>query len=531
MAVAMPEATCPKKLRRESCRDCAMASVYTHCSKAIGKANDILKAKFMDRRLPLFAGALVLASCAGLEERQAIDRLRPCKHADGPTEGYCGTLEVFENRQAKSGRKIALKIIVFPALKRTAAKDPLFFLAGGPGQGAAAIADVGREMMRNIGADRDLVFVDQRGTGKSNPLECKPDDKDQDAEDDYDEAKSITRLRACMEKLQTKADLTQYTTTIAMDDLDDVRQYLGYGPINLYGGSYGTRAAIVYARRHTASTRAVILDGVAPTDMRLPLYMARDSQRALSLLLRDCAADKGCNARFPNLAARLEKLLAAPPKKIRYIHPRTGLEKEGDVRRLVLGGTMFAALYSPKIASLVPYLIEQAEKGIYTGFFALGAAFDPAASSIAQGMHLSVVCAEDAPRIDPGSIARETANTFLGAEMAQVRLKACEFWPKGKVDADYFDNTAIDIPTLILSGELDPVTPPIWGQQIAGAWKNSRHIIVPGTGHGAAPAGCVPKLMAQFLKEGTAANLDATCVQQVKRPPFILSPSGPDPLP
>ena len=485
----------------------------------------------MDRRLPLIAGALMLASCARLEERQAIDRLQPCKHADGPTEGYCGTLEVFEDRLAKSGRKIPLKVIVFPALKRTAAKDPLFFLAGGPGQGAAAIADVGREMLRNIGADRDLVFVDQRGTGKSNPLECKPDEKDQDAEDDYDEAKSVGRLRACMAKLQTKADLTQYTTTTAMDDLDDVRQFLGYGPINLYGGSYGTRAAIVYARRHTASTRAVILDGVAPTDMRLPLYMARDSQRALSLLLRDCAADKGCNARFPNLGARLEKLLTAPPNKIRYIHPRTGLEKEGEVRRLVLGGTMFAALYSPKMAALVPYLIEQAEKGVYTGFFALGAAFDPATSSIAQGMHLSVVCAEDAPRIDPGTIARETANTFLGGEMAQIRLKACEFWPKGKVDADYFDNTAVDLPALILSGELDPVTPPVWGQQIAGAWKNSRHIIVPATGHGAAPAGCVPKLMAQFLKEGTAANLDAACVQNVKRPPFVLGPAGPDPQP
>lgn len=485
----------------------------------------------MTGRLLVVAAALLLTACSGLQEKQAIDRLQPCKHADGPTEGYCGTLEVFEDREAQSGRKILLKIIVFPALKRTAAKDPMFFLAGGPGQGAAAIADVGREMLRRIGADRDLVFVDQRGTGKSNPLECKPDEKDQDAEDDYDEAKSVAHLRACMEKLQTKADLTKYTTTIAMDDLDQVRQYLGYGQINLYGGSYGTRAAIVYARRHTASTRAIILDGVAPTDMRLPLFMARDSQRALSLLLRDCAADKGCNARFPNLAARLEKLLAAPAKKIRYIHPRTGIEKEGEVRRLVLGGTMFAALYSPRTASLVPLLIEQAEKGIYTGFFALGAAFDPAANSIAQGMHLSVVCAEDAPRIEPGSITRETAGTFLGAEMAEIRLKACQFWPKGKVEAHYFDNTPISIPTLILSGDLDPVTPPVWGQQIAGAWKNSRHIIVPATGHGAAAAGCVPKLMAQFLNEGTAANLDPACVQQVKRPPFVLGPSGPDPLP
>jgi len=481
----------------------------------------------MDGRPLLFAAALCLATCANLREQQAIDRLQPCKHAQGPIDGFCGTLEVFEDREAKTGRKIALKIIVFAALKRSAAKDPLFFLAGGPGQGAASIAGLGREMMRRIGADRDLVFVDQRGTGKSNPLECKPEN---DEEDDNDEAKAIARLRGCLETLKSKADLTKYTTTIAMDDLDDVRRHLGYGKINLYGGSYGTRAAIVYARRHTANTRAIILDGVAPTDMRLPLYMARDGQRALDLLFRDCAASKPCNDRFPNLRQRLEKLLAAPAKKIRYTHPRTGAEKEGDVKRLTIGGIVFATLYSPKLAALVPLLIEQAENGNYTGFFALGAAFDPSGSIIAQGMHFSVVCAEDAPRIEPGSIQRETANTFLGAGMAEMRLKACEFWPKGKVDPDYFVNAPIDLSTLILSGDLDPVTPPSWGRQIAATWKNARHITVPATGHGAAAAGCVPKLMAQFLNEGTAANLNPACIEQVKRPPFVLGPFGPDPM-
>jgi len=477
-------------------------------------------------RLPLLAALVCLSSCASLQERQAIDLLQPCKHEQGPTDGYCGTLDVFEDREAKAGRKIALKIIVFPALKRQAAKDPLFFLAGGPGQGAADIARLGRDLMRRIGADRDLVFVDQRGTGKSNPLECKPEKEDEDE----NERQMVERLRACAEQLKAKADLTKYTTTIAMDDLEDVRRYLGYGKINLYGGSYGTRAAIVYARRYTSNTRAVILDGVAPTDMRLPLYMARDSQRALELLLRDCAADKLCNDRFPRLRERLDKLLSAPAKKIRYVHPRTGTVKEGEVKRLTLGGILFATLYSPKVASLVPLLIEKAEQGDFTGFFALGSAFDPGASSIAQGMHFSVVCAEDASRIEPGSIERETKNTFAGAEMAEWRLKVCEYWPKAKVEDEYFTNTPIDLPTLILSGELDPVTPPSWGEQTASAWKNARHITVPATGHGAAGSGCVPKLMAQFLNEGTAANLDTACVAAVKRPPFVLGPSGPDPL-
>ena len=158
----------------------------------------------MDGRSIILAAALCLASCSNLREQQAIDRLQPCKHADGPTDGFCGTLDVFEDRDARSGRKIALKIIVFPALKRSAAKDPLFFLAGGPGQGAADIARMGRELLRRIGADRDLVFVDQRGTGKSNPLECKPDKNE---EDDDSEAKAIARLRACMESLGLHAPL------------------------------------------------------------------------------------------------------------------------------------------------------------------------------------------------------------------------------------------------------------------------------------------------------------------------------------
>lgn len=479
----------------------------------------------MMRSVAVFA-LMGLASCVSLKEDAAIDRLHPCRHAEGSTEGYCGTYEVWEDREAKAGRKIPLRIILFPALKRNAAKDPLFFLAGGPGQGAAAIAEAGRELMRRIGADRDLVFVDQRGTGKSNPLECK----DEDDEEAEAEERAVERLRACMEKLKDKADLTKYTTTIAMDDLEDVRKFLGYGKINLYGGSYGTRAAIVYARRHRESTRAVILDGVAPTDMRLPLYMARDGQRALDLLLRDCAADKGCNERFPNLAKRLEALLSAPPRKVKYIHPRTGLEKTGDVKRLTLGGILFATLYSPKMASMVPLLIEQAEKGNLTGFFAMASGFEGAAGSMAQGMHFSVVCSEDAPRIEKGSIEKVNAGTFFGTALAERRVKVCEFWPKGKVDADYFENAPVDVPALVLSGELDPVTPPSWGQQIASTWKNSRHITVPATGHGAAGVGCVPKLMAQFLNEGSAAGLDPACVQTVKRPPFVLGPAGPDPM-
>ncbi len=354
----------------------------------------------------LLAATLLLTSCSGLRETSAIDRLTPCKSTDDPSDAFCGTFDVWEDREAKSGRKIPLKIVVLPAMKQKYAPDPLFFLAGGPGQGAAGLAKMIREPFRGIENDRDIVLVDQRGTGKSNPLECKAEDDDEANEDDVT-ALMVRRLHACLDSYKDKADVTKYTTPIAMDDLDDVRQFLGYSKINLYGGSYGTRAAIVYARRHPEHTRAVILDGVAPTDMRLPLYMARDSQRALELLFRDCEKDAGCNQRFPHLGDRLKALLgrlSAHPQHVRYTHPRTGVEKDLDVKQLTVSGVLFASLYSPMTASLVPLLVEEAEKGNFTGFLALGAAFDPTAATIARGMHFSVVCAEDFPRIEPGSV-------------------------------------------------------------------------------------------------------------------------------
>jgi len=483
----------------------------------------------------VIAGALLFSSCSGLRHISAMDRLKPCRAADNLGDAYCGTFDVWEDRAAKAGRKIALRIVLLPGLKQNVAADPLFFLAGGPGQGAAALASQLQEPFRRIQRDRDIVLVDQRGTGKSNPLECKPDPKasseDEDTEDSSDAM--IARLRTCLASYKDKADVTQYTTPIAMDDLDDVREFLGYSRIDLYGGSYGTRAAIVYARRHAANTRAVILDGVAPTDMRLPLYMARDSQRALDLLMRDCENDAGCNQRFPNLKARLTALLndlGAHPRKIHYVDPRTGLEKDMDLKRITVSASLFSTLYTPMTASLVPLMVEQMEKGNYTALFAFGAAFDPTAIGIAHGMHFSVVCSEDAPRIEPGSVEREAGATFVGAEMAQVRLKACSFWPHKTMDPSYFENAPSDIPALILSGELDPVTPPSWGQMVAAQWKNSKHVVVPGTGHGAWSSGCVLRLMGQFLNDGTANKLDTTCVQNVKRPPFFLGPAGPDPM-
>ena len=231
-----------------------------------------------------------ISGCNQSQAVPAIDKLKPCTGYDTPVDAYCGTLKVYENRATKQGRQIDLNIVVLPALRSDAQPDPLFFLAGGPGQGAAKLAKAVRTIFQRVQNDRDIVLVDQRGTGKSNPLDCNNDDDSLQAFMETNE-QMLERLKACQAKYD--ADLTLYTTPIAMDDLDDVRAFLGYDKINVYGGSYGTRAALVYMRQHGDRVRSAILDGVAPPNMRLPLYFPRDTQRAFELLAKDCAERRG----------------------------------------------------------------------------------------------------------------------------------------------------------------------------------------------------------------------------------------------
>ena len=265
--------------------------------------------------------------------------------------------------------------------------------------------------------------------------------------------------------------------------------------------------------------------------MRIPLYMARDSERSLKLLLHDCDADPACHKRFPELEDKLTWLLASldvNPRHVHVTHPRTGADLDLTITRAAITNILFAALYSPQTAALIPLLVDRADKEDYQGFLAL-AAGDELAELVAQGLQFSVLCSEDAPRVEPGSIEHEAADTFLGPETAEWRMRVCGFWPRGQVDAAYYGDLESSVPALILSGELDPVTPPSWGARVAAHWKNSRHVIVPGAGHGAAGSGCVMKLMREFLNRGSAAGLDVDCVQRVRRPPFFLGPSGPDP--
>ena len=443
-------------------------------------------------------------------------------------DALCGTVEVFEDRQAQAGRKIALKVVVLPALSNDPQPDPLFILAGGPGMGAAENAAMFKRAFERIQINRDIVLVDQRGTGESNPLDCElPEGSLEDIT--RIEAYPVDEFRACLEGYD--ADASLYTTPIAMDDLDEVRSFLRYERINIYGGSYGTRAGLVYLRRHPESVRTVILDGVAPPDMKMPLSAPLDGQRALDLLLDDCEADAACKRRFPDLRAKVKGLLARlekQPARVRVQHPRTGEWAEVEFGRTLVANVLFSAFYSPLTTSLVPLLVERAEQNDFQAVLAMGFAGEGLSDILSPGMFLSVICNEDVPLVTDEDRARMASESFLG-DMFEYRLKPCAFWPHSEISDDYYEPVKSGLPVLILSGKLDPITPPRWGEHVAEHLTNARHLVVPGVGHGAMGQGCITRLVTQFLDEGTAANLDIGCIEQLRRPPFFVSTTGPRP--
>lgn len=490
----------------------------------------------MSRRVPIrlreFMGCalFVVAAFSACGKPAAVSEapagLEECAPNEGPQDALCTTVEVFENRDVAGGRTIDLNVVVFPAFNRNPKPDPLFVLAGGPGQAATRISEPLMIVLEKVQEDRDVVFVDQRGTGKSNGLACDLSD------DSLDEVSRIDfpvqKVEECLKSYD--ADPQYYTTPVAMDDLNQVRETLGYDKINLWGGSYGTRAALVYVRRHGDSVRSVVLDGVAPLTMRLPIAFPRDSHRALDLMLQACEADTACNGRFPNIRGRLTDLLerlerSLPRVKLR--HPRTGVEAEVTVRRQLVASVMMGALYSPDMSALLPLLIERADAGDFQGFLGMGGINEGMEEEMSRGMFFSIICSEDLPAITPQEAQEHAKGTFMGTLVYEAWGKACDVWPRGEIEPNYHEPVASDLPVLILSGEFDPVTPPSWGEEAAGTLPNSKRIVVPGVGHGTTSIGCVPKLIAEFIEAGSAAEIDASCVEKHKRPPFFLTNAGP----
>ena len=482
---------------------------------------------------------ILLAACSGARpDTPTLQRsinLEPCQlGAPGlpaRVEARCGTLSVPEDRANPNSRQISLRLAVLPAVRRDPLPDPLVLLAGGPGQAAteAFVALVGA--FDQIRRDRDIVLVDQRGTGGSHPLKCSTPDEQPGAGLTSD-AELTTWLADCLKNLD--ADPRLYTTSIAMDDLDAVRAALGYETVNLYGVSYGTRAALTYLRQYPQRVRAVVLDGVAPPDWPLGLTVGRDAQRALDLVFDGCAADPACQKAFPNLRDSFNALLQGlerQPVTLTLPHPRTGEPTELRLTRDMVALAVRLLSYSPETVALLPLLIHTARQS--GDLSALAAQYlivaDQLGGSITAGMGYSVQCAEDMPAIDPAEAARVNAGAYLGTTVIDQLRKVCAVWPAGAAPANSREPVRSDVPTLLLSGGADPVTPPENGERAARTLPNSLHIVAPGQGHNVVFRGCIPRIVTTFINQGTVSGLDTACVQTLGPAPFFTSPSGPTP--
>ncbi len=455
--------------------------------------------------------------------RATID-LHACDVDATGARGRCGALEVYENRTARTGRRIALSIVVIPATGPRRAADPVFWLEGGPGGAATqAIGPVVQQYLRDLRAERDVVFVDQRGTGGSHPLECDDiGDTPSDLERYFGPLFPSFLIQACRRKLEKIADLRQYTTSIAMDDLDDVRAALGYETIDLAGASYGTQAALVYMRRHGEHVRSAFLVGVAPPDFRLPLPFARAAQHALELTFADCEADRSCHAAFPDARREFDAVLgrfARGPLSVAMQDPSTrqtrtiGLARESYVEHLRL------LLYTTFGARLVPTIVHQAFLGNFVPFGAV--VTRNGGAPLARGMYFSITCAEDVPFITEADIVEQTRGTFLGDRRVRAHIAACAQWPRAAVPLSFLDPVKSSIPTVFYSGEADGATPPWIAEREVGLLSNGRQIRVPHSGHQLAGA-CAWNLMRDFIARPFPLAIDASCVTGVTRPPFVL---------
>lgn len=482
----------------------------------------------------LFLSAVVFASGdfksvapqAHQAKLQRKIQLTPCGSPNNSQTVLCGQYDVFENRAAKAGRKITLNLVLLPALAAQPLPDPIFFLAGGPGQRAAALgkANGGGRLRQELGRERDIVYVDQRGTGDSHRLSCNLYGDDAEAQSYFNEMFPVDKVRACREELEKTADLKLYTTPIAMDDLDEVRAALGYDKINLDGGSYGTQAALQYLRQHPEHVRSVVLAGVATPAMKQPLQFAKGAQSAMDKLIADCAADEACRAAFPNLKAEFAAVLAKldkGPVTIELTHPVSKKLQTVTMSRDVFAERLRLMLYDLASASRVPVLIHQAAQGNWAPFGTLALeSTRSSANGIAMGMYLTVTCSESAANISEAEIERETKDTFLGASRTRVHLKACQAWPHGKIPAEYYQPIKSDVPVLMLSGELDAATPLQFGKAAAQSLPNSRQVVIRNAAHGYGSP-CLGTLIADFISKGSAKELDASCVAGLRRPPFM----------
>jgi len=460
---------------------------------------------------------LVLSSQASSAQSTA-DRIRlilgQCKIAEVHGKTFCGTFKVSENRTRPGRRSINLKVVVLSADIETPRPDALFILAGGPGQAATDHADFYARVFATVRKERDIVLVDQRGSGGSNPLNC--DLYGKSTQGHLNDLLPLDPIKKCVKEWKSHADLHFYTTEIAMQDLNELREALGYASINLFGTSYGTRAAQVFLRQYPAQVRSMILKGVTPVSENIPSVIAPDAQRSLDKVFADCEADEHCHASYPKLKEEFVELLNRfdkGPIAVSYIS-EDGKTEGLKLSRGAVVTTLRSLLQSTSTIAQIPKLVHEAHEENYGGLIkSIVTVRDGFSTGVSVGVFLAVVRSEDLPFTKPSDVKRLASGTFMEDYYYQQIRSASSFLPRANVSRDYKSPVKSAVPVLMISGYLDPATPPDNGEEVAVALTNRKHIVVRYGSHSySSLAPCIDQIMSAFIAAGSVENLDTGCV-------------------
>ncbi len=422
------------------------------------------------------------------------------------------------------GTFMPLHVTLAPALREAARPDPLFVLAGGPGQAGSDVVMLLTTALRKVRATRDIVFIDQRGTGRSGRLDCPGTALSDGMADDAVDA----AVADCV--MRTRVPLAAYSTANAAQDIERVRLQLGYGKINVFGGSYGTRLAQVYARAYPASVRSLLLDGVAAPDQIIPAG-GRDGQAALDALFDQCAKDAACAKAYPELRSEFASLaarVADGPLQLNISNPRTAAPLKVLMNSRSFLMTVHNILYTALDGRRLPFLIHSAHQGRWEPFIARSnvAADHGVDGKLSPLLYLAVTCPEDLARLTPEILSDDAKGSFLGAPQTSRLLQLCRLLKLPA--APKASEAMIEAPVLMLSGGLDPVTPPRRAVAAAKTMRAPQHLIVPSAGHGVSSLGCVPRLLREFV-DLPGKPLDAACLTKLPAPAFVLGSAGPQP--
>lgn len=457
------------------------------------------------------------AAHAAQDKRSIL--LAPCRFADLTRAARCGTLSVPENPDKPGGRRLSISVAVIPAANAAARADPIVVLQGGPGEDAIGSAGFFAQRFAPLLDDRDLLLVDQRGTGKSGALPCTLYSAGDPAASMRD-VFPIAAVKRCARRLKARADLTQYTYDRFASDLEQARRGLGYGALNLYAGSYGTRAAQVYIRSFPASVRTAYLGSAVPLDAANPLPFAKTAQAALDMLFSACTADAACRAAYPQLREEFRAIM----RKLDSDAVSAELParaRDANLDRGRVAEWMRSKLYRPKSATMLPWMIHRAYAGDWSALVKdlLSDAHD-GNSALSFGLFFSITCSEDVAFIHQQDIATETQGTFLGDYRVKQQQAACKEWPTRTLPKDYRAPITSAVPTLFVSGDADGGTPLWYADHVAAGFSNRIQIIVKGQGH-TEWSDCLARLYQQLVRGGAVSGLNPSC-PDVPRPPFNL---------